>query len=133
MLEYFKQQQKLRHKTMMGRVFVAFGRNTFAIESWINHGILKSQKTRKPVDYKEEVLLGKGIETFSEILLYAIVFGLPFWELYKGTISAHQKEEKLQKRLVSLDGQLTLVNTKIQKVSEFLGARRGNILSASDS
>jgi hypothetical protein len=40
------------------------------------------------------------------MIFYAIVLGLPFWELYKSSIAAQKKEEALQKRIKSLDKHL---------------------------
>ena len=79
MLEYFKQQHRLKHRGIFGSMFVSFGRRIFNMEAWVNHRILRSHKHFKKVEYKEEVLLEKGIETFSEIIMYMIVLGIPFW------------------------------------------------------
>jgi len=87
MVEYFKKKQKLHQGSIFGRIFIAFGRRIYIVENWVNHRILKTAKARK-TNYKDGALLEKGIETFSEVILYGILLGLPFWELYKGQLSA---------------------------------------------
>lgn len=52
-----------------------------------------------------------------------IVLGLPFWELYKGSISALEKEKTLQKRIQGLDHKLEHINKRIDKLQQVIVKR----------
>lgn len=57
MLQYFKQKQQLKQSSIIGRLFIAIGRRTYAIEHWVNLRILKTLTLRRHILYTEEVLL----------------------------------------------------------------------------
>jgi prefoldin subunit 5 len=52
-----------------------------------------------------------------------IVLGLPFWELYKGSMSALEKEKTLQKRIQELDHKLEHINKRIDKLQQVIVKR----------
>ena len=63
--------------------------------------------------------------------MYLIILGIPFWEMYKGTLASHEEDQRLQKRLVTLDRKLELVNKKISHVSDILSTHKKEGLSLS--
>lgn len=102
MLSYMKRKQQEKKMQYFSTLFILIGRRYHAMESWLNYRILKSTNKKTIVELKEDMLLEKGIEGFYELLFYCIVLGLPFYELYKGSVSAQKKEENLQKRIAKL-------------------------------
>ena len=120
MLEYFKQQHRLKHNNLFGSIFVSFGRRIYLMENWVNHRVLRSHPHLRTSSQREEVLLERGIETFSEIIMYLIILGIPFWEMYKSSVAGHQEELRLKRRLIALDTKLSEVNKKISSVANTL-------------
>ena len=51
--------------------------------------------------------------------------------MYKGTLASHEEDQRLQKRLVTLDRKLELVNKKITHVSDILSSHKKEGLSLS--
>lgn len=49
-----------------------------------------------------------------------IVLGLPFWELYKSTLSTIKKEQALQNRIKTLDQKMNKINVRIDKIRDVL-------------
>lgn len=116
MLGYVKRKQQEKLGSKFAGMFIGLGRRSFAFEHWVNLRILKTVHRRQHAEYKSEVLLEKGIETFYEIMFYLIVLGLPFWELYRSSIAAVKKEENLQKRIGNLEKKMEHINQKINKI-----------------
>lgn len=61
MLHYFKQKQKLKESSLVGRFFIGFGRKTLAAQHWVNHRMLKTLTPKRHKQLSEEFLLEKGV------------------------------------------------------------------------
>lgn len=102
--------------------FIWLGRNWHRLETKINRANLniRTDKELFIQEISEEVAIGKGIETFYEILLYVILFALPIYEIIRSSRESSAKSNVLNDRLHSIKTEIHHETKEIKELSELI-------------
>ena len=105
-----------------GESFTSFfqwiGQRWHRFEYRLNRLVQEQQNKQEfapPKPLSAEVAAAKGVETFYEMVFYAIAIGIPMYEYNKSSKSAQQKEEVVNRQLERLDADMLEVHNMIQQ------------------
>ena len=77
-------------------------------------------------------MLEKGVSALYELLFYSIVIGIPLFELYKGAVSTHLKEQQLLQNIGALEDQLQALNRTLGTALAMAKSKNNDALQVVD-
>lgn len=117
MVGYVKTMQLEHRWARFTGFFEWFGQKWHIFEYRLNRFVQqqqnKQEKIAPPKPLAADVAAVKGVETFYEMVFYAIAIGIPIYEFNRSKRAELKKEEALNQRLTTLEEDMKSLRSSI--------------------
>ncbi len=103
------------------RLFVYLGQRTFQLNNKINKKIFNLKSIDESKLLSEEKALEKGIETFSEIIIYSILLSIPIIEYNRSSKETSKQQKERKEKLTCLHEEVIRLCNKNESIKDELG------------